>query len=111
MVEETGVVVRRRSRAETARIAGLFPSSGMGRQEFCESHGLSLSTLSRHLKKQAQGETGSGEGGESRLVAVELIRPGTGVLTVMLRNGRRVEVGRGFDAGTLAQLVDVLERV
>jgi len=109
MVEETGVVVRRRSRAETARIAGLFQSSGMGRQEFCESHGLSLSTLSRHLRKQFQEQTGSG--GESRLVAVELARPAAGVLTVMLRNGRRVEIGRGFDAGTLAQLVDVLERV
>jgi hypothetical protein len=27
-----------------------------------------------------------------------------------LRSGRRIEVGRGFDAHTLAQLVDVLER-
>jgi hypothetical protein len=29
---------------------------------------------------------------------------------VVLANGRRVEVGPGFDAGTLAQLVSVLER-
>jgi hypothetical protein len=34
-----------------------------------------------------------------------------GALTVLLSNGRRVEVGRGFDAATLAQLVTVLERL
>jgi len=34
-----------------------------------------------------------------------------GVLTVLLSNGRRVEVGRGFDAETLARLVTVLERL
>jgi len=32
-------------------------------------------------------------------------------LTVLLSNRRRVEVGRGFDAETLAQLVTVLERL
>jgi hypothetical protein len=34
-----------------ARLAGLYQSSGMGRGEFCRSHGLSLSTLARHLSK------------------------------------------------------------
>jgi hypothetical protein len=28
-----------------------------------------------------------------------------------LRGGRRIEVGRGFDAHTLAQLLDALERL
>ena len=32
-------------------------------------------------------------------------------LAVIVRGGRRVEVGRGFDAGTLEQLVRVLEGV
>jgi hypothetical protein len=32
-------------------------------------------------------------------------------LAVVLRGGRRVEVGRGFDVGTLEQLVHVLEAV
>lgn len=109
MAEETAVVVSRRSRVEIARLAGMFGSSGMGRQEFCEHHGLALSTLNRHLKKQSQEHAGSS--GESRLVAVELARPGAGALTVVLGNGRRVEVGRGFDAGTLAQLVGELERM
>jgi hypothetical protein len=32
-------------------------------------------------------------------------------LAVLLSNGRRVEVGSGFDAATLAELVSVLERL
>ena len=32
-------------------------------------------------------------------------------LTVALAGGRRIEVGRGFDARTLVQLVGVLERI
>jgi hypothetical protein len=30
-------------------------------------------------------------------------------LTVVLRSGRRIEVGRGFDTGALEQLMRVLE--
>jgi hypothetical protein len=32
-------------------------------------------------------------------------------LAVVLRSGRRIEVGRGFDTGALEQLVRVLEGV
>jgi len=92
----------------------------MGRTEFCRSHGLGLSTLTRYLKRQKDRESPAGSKGveQSRLVAVELAAavatasadelPGS--LTVLLSNRRRVEVGRGFDAATLAQLVTVLER-
>jgi hypothetical protein len=34
-----------------------------------------------------------------------------GALTVLLSNRRRIEVGQGFDAATLAQLVTALERL
>jgi hypothetical protein len=34
-----------------------------------------------------------------------------GPLTVLLSNGRKLEVGSGFDAETLAALVSVLERL
>ena len=33
-----------------------------------------------------------------------------GVLVVELRSGRRIEVRRGFDAGTLERLLTVLDR-
>ena len=52
------------------------------------------------------------------LLAVEVSGRATGsvaatysALAVVLRGGRRVEVGCGFDAGTLEQLVHVLEGV
>ena len=103
------------------RLAGLYLTSGMKRSEFCRSHGLGLSTLTRYLKRQKDREGAAASKGveQSRLVAVELADPVAtvstdevaGVLTVLLSNRRRVEVGRGFDAATLAQLVTVLERL
>ena len=37
--------------------------------------------------------------------------PASSGLAVALPNGRRIEIGRGFDAPTLAQLLGVLERL
>ena len=121
MSGESGAVVGRRGRAEIERLAGLYRTSGMGRSEFCRSHGLGLSTLTRYLKKQQNRQSPAGSNGveQRRLVAVELasavatVSAGEypGALTVLLSNRRRVEVSRGFDAATLAQLVTVLERL
>ena len=82
---------------------------------------MALSTLNRHLKKQQKRQIpAEGRGVEqSRLVAVELDGPVAtvsagecpGALTVLLSNRRRVEVGGGFDAATLTQLITVLERL
>lgn len=120
MAEESGVAVRRRGRQEVVRLAALYRKSGMGRSEFCRSHGMALSTLARHLKKQsgAQRLCGNTMAGEGGLIAVELAAMSASVatgkqhsaLTVLLSNGRKVEVGSGFDARTLAELMNVLER-
>jgi hypothetical protein len=121
MSGESGAVVGRRGRAEIERLAGLYGTIGMRRSEFCRSHGMALSTLNLHLKKQQdrQNQAGNSSDGQSRLVAVELastvatVSAGeiAGVLTVLLSNRRRVEVGCGFDATTLTQLITVLERL
>jgi hypothetical protein len=73
-----------------------------------------LATLARYRKRQAQGSPAAG----NRWVEVKesvgqpvLESPASSGLAVALRSGRRIEVGRGFDAPTLAQLLDVLERV
>jgi hypothetical protein len=110
MSGEFGTVVGRRGRAEIERLASLYGTSGMGQSEFCRSHGMALSTLNRHLKKQQNRQNQAGGDGveQRRLVAVEEY---PGALTVLLSNRRRVEVSRGFDAATLAQLVTVLERL
>ncbi len=77
---------------------------------------MALSTLNRHNR---QNQAGSNGVEQRRLVAVEVASAVTtvsagespGALTVLLSNRRRVEVSRGFDAATLAQLVTVLERL
>ena len=91
-----------------------YEASGLSRVEFCRKQGLSLATLARYRKRQAQGNAAPG----NRWVAVEVSggQPGAGErgssgLAVALPGGRRIEVGRGFDARTLAQLLGVLERV
>ena len=118
MSGEAVSVVHRRGHAEIARLASLYRASGLGRGEFCRRHGLALSTLNRHLKKQQQQEhRGDGGVGRGPLVEVELAAAVSrvctgdqpGALTVLLSNGRKVEVGDGFDE-TLRRLVAVLER-
>jgi hypothetical protein len=104
----------RRSRAEVEQLAREYETSGLGRQEFCDKHGLSLSTLNRHRKrKQLRMETGS----SGRLIPVEVSPakpPDTsrrhGELLVWLSSGRRIEVRSGFDPKLLQQLVRVLEQ-
>ena len=104
-------VRRRRTRAEAEQVAGEYESGGLSRVEFCQKHGLSLATLARYRKRQAQGAAVAGR----RWLAVEVAGanvspPGSSGLAVALAGGRRIEVGCGFDSRTLVQLLDVLER-
>ena len=101
---------RRRSRAEAEQLVVDYEAGGMSRVEFCQAHGLALSTLARYQRRREQGQDGGG--GPSRWLAVELsgAHPaGASGLAVVLTGGRRIEVGRGFDAQTLQQLVSLLE--
>ena len=101
--------VRRRSRAEMEQLVADFEAGGMGRVEFCQRHGLSLATLGRYRKRCETQAEATAAGG---WVAVELCgNSGAGSgLAVALAKGRRIEVERGFDAHTLTQLLDLLER-
>lgn len=105
---------RRRRRAEVEKIVAEYEGSGLGRQEFCEQHGLSLSTLNRHRKRRQLRSEAATVG---CLLPVEISarkqpqasQPG-GELLVWLSSGRRIEVRSGFDAKVLEQLVRVLEQ-
>lgn len=104
---------RRRSRAEVEQLVAEYEASGLGRTAFCQQAGLSLSTLARYRKRQqeAVGETGQGKG----WLAVEVSGARTRAdndssgLAVALPSGRRIEIGRGFDAETLKRLLAVVE--
>jgi hypothetical protein len=108
-----GLVRRRRSRAETEQVVSVYESSGLSQLEFCKQQGLSLATLARYRKqRRQQGEAATG----NRWLAVEVSGVGAVVgsevasgLAVALAGGRRIEVGRGFDAPTLVRLLGVLE--
>ena len=73
-----------------------------------------MATLARYRKRQTQGSPAAGnrwvEVKESAGRPVLEGRAGSG-LAVALPSGRRIEIGRGFDAHTLAQLMGVLERL
>jgi transposase-like protein len=105
---------RRRSQAEVEGLVAEYEASGLGRQAFCNKHGLSLSTLNRHRKRQ---QMASDAAETSRWVAVELsdteqasARQPSSELSVILSSGRRIEVRGGFDPKVLQQLVRVLEQ-
>lgn len=99
--------------AEAAQLVAEYEASGQNQRQFCESRGLCLSTLSRY--RQRIRENG-GEAGGAKWVAVEVSRSnGDAIgsasgLSVVVGRGRKVEVGRGFDAATLVELMNVLER-
>jgi hypothetical protein len=91
-----------------------YEASGLSRVEFCREQGLSLATLARYRKRQTQDSPAVG----NRWVEVKESagRPmqedgASSGLAVALPSGRRIEIGRGFDAHTLAQLLGVLERI
>jgi hypothetical protein len=108
-------IKRRRSRAEVEQLVGEYEGSGLGRTAFCHQKGLSLSTLARYRRRQKQT---AGEGAEGkRWLAVEVTGSAAGAgderasgLAVVLSDGRRIEVGRGFDGDTLKRLLAVVER-
>ena len=108
---------KRRTRAEVQQLVAEFVSSGMHRSEFCQTRGLSFSTLDRHLKKRRWKRRRT-VSSASRLVSVELApkksptqhEPSCG-LAVVLSGGRLIEVRPDFDTDTFERLVSALERV
>jgi len=101
---------RHRSRAEADHLAAEYEASGLSREEFCQQKDIPVKTLSRYVtryrKQKAEGSR------PQRWVEAEVAgrSGGVGELAVLLSSGRRIEVKRGFDAGTLRQLVAVLEQ-
>ena len=103
---------RHRSRAEADRLAVEYEASGLSQTEFCQQKDLPLKTLGRYLTRYRKQKTQGDEAHKpQRFFAVEVAHPrcGGGELTVLLPGGLRVEVKPGFDAGTLRQLIAVLE--
>ncbi len=111
------MIHRRRSFAEVQALVGEFESSGLLRAVFCQQRGLAVGTLDKYRKRVHGGRPAGG----SAFVPVEVVASVArdvngfarrdGSLVVELRSGRRIEVCRGFDAGTLERLLSILDRV
>jgi hypothetical protein len=109
---------KRLTRAEVQQLVAEFVSSGMRRSEFCQSRGLSFSTLDRHLRKLRWKRRRKPISSAGRLVPVELAAKespthlaATCGLAVVLPGGRRIEVHPDFDTSTFERLVSALERM
>ena len=92
-------------------MAADYEASGLTREAFCNQRDVGLKTLDRYVTRYRKQRVDGGE--PQRWVAVEVAaHSGCGSeLAVILSRGRRIEVKRGFDSGTLRQLVAVLEQV
>jgi hypothetical protein len=101
---------RHRSRTEADQLAAEYEASGLSREEFCSQRDVALKTLARYVVRYRKQKAAGSE--PQRWVAVEVAGPREcgGELSVLLSGGRRIEVKPGFDAGTLRQLVAVLEQ-
>jgi len=98
--------------AEAERLAAAYETSGLSRQEFCKRNDVTVSTLSRYVKRHGQQKAERASESE-RLLKVEMLPiagPRGSELLVVLSSGRRIEVRRGFDVETLEQLIGLLER-
>ena len=109
-------VRKRRSSQEIRRLVTEFEASGLRQVEFCNNHGLALSTLQRGLKRRRRGAGWQGEC--ERLVEVKVARSrrngsaeSSCALEVLLAKGRRIEVRRDFDAETLTRLIRTIEEI
>ena len=118
-MSEAGVVSlqrRRRSRAEAAQLVAEYKTSGLTRKAFCTQRGVSVAALDKYRRLHRQ-PTAQATG---RLLPVELLPDLSAAaaredepcshLWLEFTNGRRIAVGRGFDAPTLERLVCLLDR-
>jgi hypothetical protein len=102
---------RHRNRAEADQLAAEYEGSGLTREAFCRERDVPLKTLCRYVTRYRGQKAGALQ--SPHFVQVEVTTPAgvSSALTVLLPGGRRIEVNRGFDVGTLRQLVTVLEQV
>jgi hypothetical protein len=116
-MSEAGSVRRRRGRVEVEKLVAEYEASGVTRDVFCQQRGLSVAALNKYRRRvQKWARSGAGP-----MLPVEVVLStaqdsswaarGAGVLVVASRSGRRIEVGRGFDAETLERLLTILDKV
>ena len=91
-----------------AALAVQFEESGMSRREFCEHHGLALTTLDYYRYRERRKKAVP-----VRLLPVN-VTTGSSVIrdgiAVVLANGRRIEFRQEFTESELLQLLRTVEQ-
>jgi len=92
-----------------AALAAQFENSGLSRREFCELHGMALTTLDYYRYRDRKKKNGP-----VRLLPLSMTGTGSAVIgdgiAVVLSNGRRIEFRQPFTEAGLAQLVRTVEQ-
>ncbi len=92
-----------------AALAAQFKNSGMSRREFCERHGMALTTLDYYRYRERRKKASP-----VRLLPVSMTTGDSSVIrgpiAVVLANGRRIEFRQEFTEAELAQLLRTVEQ-
>ena len=105
----------RRRQQQWAKLVEEYEASGQSQRRFCAEHGIGQSSLRywRRRLEQGSGAEGAQVARGVRLVALKVLDDASALadsgLVVVSRRGVRVEIARGFDAGTLARVLATLE--
>ena len=92
---------KQRSADDVRGILREFGSSGLTRREFCQRHGIPLTTLDYWRRRHSR---------QPRLVEVEVAPcESAGQFTLALANGRRIESSWRFAEPDLARLIRAAE--
>jgi len=98
------------SRASGSRdgVGGGLPWRGFGRRAFSEREGIAVSTLDYYLRRENERLRKK----QRLLPVVVMVKPEeskVAEIAVVLGNGRRVELRRGFEPELLLRVLSVLE--
>ena len=101
---------RRRSSKEITALIEEYRQSGQTRREFCQSHGLALSSFQSSIRRRRQrsGKTERNALREVQIVGTALEMRSCG-LAVISRSGYQIRVERDFDPMVLRRLLAALE--
>ena len=100
---------RRRSSQEITALIEEYRQSGQTRREFCQSHGLALSSFQSSIRRRRRsGKTERDTIREVRIVGSALAMRSCG-LAVISRSGYPIRVERDFDSMVLRRLLAALE--
>lgn len=96
-------MAEKRTRDEGRRIVEEYEVSGMTRREFCRRTNIPVTTLDYWRQRRAKGP-------KPRLLEVTVMKPEVPLAcTVVLVNGRRIEVPENFHESVLSSLIRVVE--